>query len=127
LKPEVLGHLKGLGVRPETAALTLRDAELLHLARDTKAARGWALSMEDLLDLPRRLARAPGGAVGPRGPGPGLCVCGHGRPEGQGGGGASRLRSADAGRDGLPEAGAQCGMNGCGGEKRFQVLMGQVI
>jgi len=58
LKPEVLARLGELGVRPQTAALTLRDAELLHLARDTKAARGWALSQEGLLSLPQSLANA---------------------------------------------------------------------
>ncbi|WP_353627605.1 phage minor head protein [Ralstonia pseudosolanacearum] len=56
LKPDALAALRRLGVQPETAALTIRDAELLHLARDTQAARGAALTMEDILALPARLA-----------------------------------------------------------------------
>lgn len=56
LQPDVLAALKRMGIQPETAALTLRDAELLHLARDTKTARGAALPMEDVLALPLRLA-----------------------------------------------------------------------
>ena len=56
LQPDVLAALKLMDIQPETAALTVRDAELLHLARDTKTARSAALPMDDILALPFRLA-----------------------------------------------------------------------
>ncbi|WP_104565840.1 phage minor head protein [Ralstonia mannitolilytica] len=56
LQPDVLAALKRMDIRPETAALTVRDAELLHLVRDTKSARGAALPIDDILALPLRLA-----------------------------------------------------------------------
>ncbi|WP_103035221.1 phage head morphogenesis protein [Castellaniella caeni] len=43
---------------PADAALVLRDVELLHLARDTKRARGAALSAAQILALPELLAHA---------------------------------------------------------------------
>lgn len=41
-----------------SAAVSLRDTELLHMARDAKRRRGAALSAEDLLNLPALLANA---------------------------------------------------------------------
>lgn len=42
----------------ESAALAIRDAELLHLARDAKRARKAALAVDDVLNLPALLANA---------------------------------------------------------------------
>jgi SPP1 gp7 family putative phage head morphogenesis protein len=56
LTPEVLQTLGDLDVLPTSVALTLRDQELLHLARDTKTARGASLPISDILNLPELLA-----------------------------------------------------------------------
>ena len=41
-----------------SAAVSLRDTELLHMARDAKRRRGAALSADELLNLPALLANA---------------------------------------------------------------------
>ncbi|MGB6054039.1 MAG: phage minor head protein [Burkholderiaceae bacterium] len=56
MTPEVLAGVRAVGIEPATAALTLRDAELLHLLRDSKAVRGAALPRADVLRLPELLA-----------------------------------------------------------------------
>lgn len=49
---EVLQTLNTLDIYPESAAITLRDRELLHLIRDSKRLRNASLSMESLMQLP---------------------------------------------------------------------------
>lgn len=48
-------HLQTRGISLANAAIVLRDKELLHLARDTKVARGAAIDKEVLLNLPAYL------------------------------------------------------------------------
>lgn len=54
---EVLAGIRAAGVEPVSAAITLRDAELLHLVRDSKALRNAMLSQEEVLQLPDLLAK----------------------------------------------------------------------
>ncbi len=56
MTPDVLDAVRAIGIDPGTAALTLRDAELLHLARTAKQARGNALIEQDVLRLPELLS-----------------------------------------------------------------------
>lgn len=57
LTPEVVDFLIARDLPPQTASITLGDAELLHLWRDTKAARGATIAHDDLLRLPQILAQ----------------------------------------------------------------------
>lgn len=52
-----LDFLRGQAIEPDTAAITIKDAELLHLARDAKEAVGKALPVDVLLLLPDIIAR----------------------------------------------------------------------
>lgn len=56
--PAVIEAVAQRGVDMVSAALAMRDTELLHLARQTKSKRGAALSLEDILNLPALLANA---------------------------------------------------------------------
>ncbi len=56
LTVDVLDALHKLGVKPRTAALTIRDTDLLHLARDSKMKRPGAVPFEEILSLPGRMA-----------------------------------------------------------------------
>jgi len=56
--PAVIEAVAQRGVDMVSAALAMRDTELLHLVRQTKSKRGAALSMEDILNLPALLANA---------------------------------------------------------------------
>jgi hypothetical protein len=47
--------LSGKGVTLETSVIDINDVGILHAVRDAKAARGAALRIEDLRDLPLRL------------------------------------------------------------------------
>ncbi|BAS32832.1 minor head protein and DNA pilot [Ralstonia phage RS138] len=110
LKPDALAALRRLGVQPETAALTIRDAELLHLAaRHTGSARRGA----DHGGHPSA-ARAPSGTgCHPVGPGrlrPGLRS--PSRPAAKPDRGAGECRSAGARRRRAPGPGAQRGSDG---------------
>lgn len=58
-----VGNLPGRVLRkmtpqPRLALVTIDDKQLTHMARDTKAARGAALSAEELRTLPEKLAKA---------------------------------------------------------------------
>ncbi|HJW23798.1 MAG TPA: phage minor head protein [Rhodocyclaceae bacterium] len=53
LEANVVRFMEAKGLPPETASVTLRDTELLHLYRETKLQRGAAISEEDLLRLPQ--------------------------------------------------------------------------
>jgi hypothetical protein len=57
IQADVLAALAARSIQPLTAALLLRDKELLHMARDAKAAAGKGISRADLLALPDILAR----------------------------------------------------------------------
>ncbi len=56
--PETVGALEARGVALENAAVWMRDTELLHALRDTKATRGAGLPVEVWLELPRLLQTA---------------------------------------------------------------------
>lgn len=56
--PATVADLAGRGVPMETADVWLRDAELIHAMRETKAGRGAALPMETWRDLPTLLEKA---------------------------------------------------------------------
>lgn len=58
MTPRTVKQLQRLQHTPNDAALVLRDAELLHLARDAKRGRGAALSEVQILALPELLAQA---------------------------------------------------------------------
>ncbi|GHV56998.1 phage morphogenesis protein [Deltaproteobacteria bacterium] len=57
LAPEVLGWLAARGITPQSGAIALSDKQLGHLMRDSKQARGAALSKADILNLTYNLAR----------------------------------------------------------------------
>lgn len=52
---DVLAALRKQGIDLETAAITARDAEIRHLARDTKQGLGRALPESEVLNLPASL------------------------------------------------------------------------
>lgn len=56
--PATVAALSARGVAMETADIWLRDEELIHALRDTKAARGAALPLQTWRDLPVLLAGA---------------------------------------------------------------------
>jgi hypothetical protein len=56
--PNTVADLARRGVPLETADIWLRDEELIHALRDTKSARGAALSLQSWRDLPALLAEA---------------------------------------------------------------------
>ncbi len=56
--PQTVAALADKGVALENAAVWMRDTELMHALRDTKAARGAALPDEVWRDLPRQLQGA---------------------------------------------------------------------
>jgi hypothetical protein len=58
MAPEVVTTLQKKGHPVVNAAITLRDRELMHLARDAKRSRGAALTHDQELALPRLLAAA---------------------------------------------------------------------
>ncbi|UQZ89542.1 hypothetical protein C4J81_15405 [Deltaproteobacteria bacterium Smac51] len=56
LRPEVLQWLEAHGAAPQSGAITLADKQLAHMMRDAKAAKGTAISKNDVLNLPNILA-----------------------------------------------------------------------
>lgn len=58
ISPEHVAALRRAGVELENAAVWVRDAELLHALRDTKAERGAAIASEIWRDLPLHLENA---------------------------------------------------------------------
>ena len=58
IAPDVVAKLTGAGVVLENAAVLMRDTELIHALRDSKVARGAALSADFWRQLPERLPSA---------------------------------------------------------------------
>lgn len=58
IAPATLVDMSARGAAPQVAGVWLRDHELLHAIRDTKAGRGHALPVETWRDLPRLLETA---------------------------------------------------------------------
>jgi SPP1 gp7 family putative phage head morphogenesis protein len=56
LTPQQLAEVRNAGRAPATAAVWIRDAELIHLARPDKVRRGQAIAIPDALLLPQLLA-----------------------------------------------------------------------
>lgn len=57
LAKPVLDRLAAAGIAPTTAAITIRDQEVIHLLRDVKKARGQALAIATVQALPMVIAQ----------------------------------------------------------------------
>jgi len=56
INPTVLGKLADAGIHPQSAAITISTREIAHILRDSKAAAGKGIALEDMRRLVEHLA-----------------------------------------------------------------------